>query len=93
MFPCWWDADRPAAVSVPVGRRGPGDCPSGHDVGRLHVIFILRYSPGSAELGSTVHLLNNLLLRGTSFCCVFPEAAEVLSGGKGNVMLLEYFSF
>lgn len=76
------DADL-RAVSVPVGRRGSGDCPSGHDVSRLHVHLCSGGTVlGQLELGSTVHLLNNLLLQGHFLSAVCSLAFEVLLGGR-----------
>ena len=86
------DADL-RALSVPVGRRGPRDCPSGHHVGRLHIHL---RSGGTVlsqrEPGPTAHLFGNLILQGPFLSAVCPPAFEVLLG-EGNGMLLDGFLF
>ena len=71
--PVLMDADTDLhAVSVPVGRRGPGDCPSGHHVSRLHVHLCsggtwVSWSRGPQRTFSTISSF-----RGTSFLLCVP---------------------
>lgn len=81
------------AVSVPVGRRGPRDCPSGHHVGRLHIHLRSGGTVlGQQEPGPTVHLLSNLILQGPFLSALCSLAFEVLLG-EGNGMLSDGFLF